>query len=377
LSLRALGWSEHFADQATSAALAQTPPVRITQVHRNTLHIQGVDLDTIIPSLQGVTVGDWLLFDKEAPRNSQLLSRKSLIKRRAPGHDRKEQLIAANLDTAFVVTSCNNDFSLARLERYVAMAHDAGVTPVIILSKIDLTTDPSAFVEQAQSISPQISVVPLDARSPEASGLLRPWCQAGQTVAFLGSSGVGKSTLTNSLAGNEAIATQDIRASDGKGRHTTTGRQLYILPSGCAVLDTPGMREIQLTDVSSGLEETFADLHALQQNCRFNDCAHNTEPGCAVQAGHCLRETLTCPACNDGSNLWRKMPKTPNSWQIENGVTGRETKLKNLFQNTAQRNSACPFSRSRSDTSAPCAPQQSASPAQPPITINSETAILA
>jgi ribosome biogenesis GTPase len=213
-----------------------------------------------------------------------LLSRKSLIKRRAPGHDRKEQLIAANLDTAFVVTSCNNDFSLARLERYVAMAHDAGVTPVIILSKIDLTTDPNAFAEQAQSISPQISVVSLNARSPEASGFLRPWCQAGQTVAFLGSSGVGKSTLTNSLAGNEAIATQDIRASDDRGRHTTTGRQLYILPSGCAVLDTPGMREIQLTDVSSGLEETFADLHALQQNCRFNDCAHNTEPGCAVQA---------------------------------------------------------------------------------------------
>jgi ribosome biogenesis GTPase len=258
--------------------------VRITQVHRNTLHIQGVDLDMIIPGLHGVTVGDWLLFDADTPRNSQLLSRKSLIKRRAPGHDRKEQLIAANLDTAFVVTSCNNDFSLARLERYVAMAHEAGVTPVIILSKIDLTTEASDFAAQAQSISPQLSVVCLDARSPEAIELLRPWCQAGQTVAFLGSSGVGKSTLTNSLAGNEAIATQDVRASDDKGRHTTTGRQLHILPSGCAVLDTPGMREIQLTDVSVGLEETFADLHALKQNCRFNDCAHKTEPGCAVQA---------------------------------------------------------------------------------------------
>jgi ribosome biogenesis GTPase len=182
------------------------------------------------------------------------------------------------------VTSCNNDFSLARLERYVAMAHEAGVTPVIILSKIDLTTKASDFAAQAQSISPQLSVVCLDARSPEAIELLRPWCQAGQTVAFLGSSGVGKSTLTNSLAGNEAIATQDVRASDDKGRHTTTGRQLHILPSGCAVLDTPGMREIQLTDVSIGLEETFADLHALKQNCRFNDCAHKTEPGCAVQA---------------------------------------------------------------------------------------------
>ena len=282
--LRALGWSKYFADQATSAALSKTPPVRITQVHRNTLHIQGVDLDMIIPGLHGVTVGDWLLFDADAPRNSQLLSRKSLIKRRAPGHDRKEQLIAANLDTAFVVTSCNNDFSLARLERYVAMAHEAGVTPVIILSKIDLTTEASDFAAQAQSISPQLSVVCLDARSPEAIELLHPWCQAGQTVAFLGSSGVGKSTLTNSLAGNEAIATQDVRASDDKGRHTTTGRQLHILPSGCAVLDTPGMREIQLTDVSVGLEETFADLHALKQNCRFNDCAHKTEPGCAVQA---------------------------------------------------------------------------------------------
>ena len=282
--LRALGWSKYFADQATSAALSKTPPVRITQVHRNTLHIQGVDLDMIIPGLHGVTVGDWLLFDADTPRNSQLLSRKSLIKRRAPGHDRKEQLIAANLDTAFVVTSCNNDFSLARLERYVAMAHEAGVTPVIILSKIDLTTEASDFAAQAQSISPQLSVVCLDARSPEAVELLRPWCQAGQTVAFLGSSGVGKSTLTNSLAGNEAIATQDVRASDDKGRHTTTGRQLHILPSGCAVLDTPGMREIQLTDVSVGLEETFADLHALKKNCRFNDCAHKTEPGCAVQA---------------------------------------------------------------------------------------------
>ena len=282
--LRALGWSEYFADQATSASLSQTPPVRIIQVHRNTLHIQGVDLDMIIQGLQGVTVGDWLLFDADAPHNSQLLSRKSLIKRRAPGHDRKEQLIAANLDTAFIVTSCNNDFSLARLERYVAMAHEAGVTPVIVLSKIDLATKARAFAEQAQSISPQISVVCLDARSPEAISLLSPWCQAGQTVAFLGSSGVGKSTLTNSLAGNEAIATQDVRASDHKGRHTTTGRQLHILPSRCAVLDTPGMREIQLTDVSIGLEETFADLHALQQSCRFNDCAHNTEPGCAVQA---------------------------------------------------------------------------------------------
>ena len=127
-------------------------------------------------------------------------------------------------------------------------------------------------------------MVSLNARDPSASSYLFQWCQPGQTVAFLGSSGVGKSTLANTLAGNETIETQEVRASDDKGRHTTTGRQLHIMPSGCAVLDTPGMRELQLTDVSIGLEETFADLHALRQNCRFNDCAHDKEPDCAVQA---------------------------------------------------------------------------------------------
>ncbi len=282
--LRNLGWGAYFWDQVEAAELEQSPPVRITQVHRNTLHIQGANLDLMIPSLHDVTVGDWLLFNREDPRSSQLLERKSLIKRRAPGHDRKEQLIAANLDTAFIVSSCNNDFSVARLERYIAMAHEADVTPVIVLTKIDLAEDIVEFVSEAQAISKRVAVVTLNARDPSASSYLFQWCQPGQTVAFLGSSGVGKSTLANTLAGNETIETQEVRASDDKGRHTTTGRQLHIMPSGCAVLDTPGMRELQLTDVSIGLKETFADLHALRQNCRFNDCAHDKEPDCAVQA---------------------------------------------------------------------------------------------
>ena len=282
--LRDLGWHDYFWDQVDPPELTQSPPVRITQVHRNSIHIQGADLDLMVPSLNGVTVGDWLLFNSEDPRSSQLLDRKSLIKRRAPGHDRKEQLIAANLDTAFIVSSCNNDFSVARLERYVAMAHEADVTPVIILTKIDLVADVGAFVSQAKTISERVAVVSLDARSPSAQADLAPWCQPGQTVAFLGSSGVGKSTLANTLAGNEAIKTQEVRTTDDKGRHTTTGRQLHIMPIGCAVLDTPGMRELQLTDVSIGLGETFADLHALRQDCRFNNCAHDKEPGCAVQA---------------------------------------------------------------------------------------------
>jgi ribosome biogenesis GTPase len=141
-----------------------------------------------------------------------------------------------------------------------------------------------AFVSKAKTISERVAVVSLDARSPSAQTDLAPWCRPGQTVAFLGSSGVGKSTLANTLAGNKAIKTQEVRATDDKGRHTTTGRQLHIMPIGCAVLDTPGMRELQLTDVSTGLEETFADLHALRQDCRFKNCAHDKEPGCAVQA---------------------------------------------------------------------------------------------
>ena len=281
--LRDLGWHDYFWNQVDPPELKQSPPVRITQVHRNTIHIQGANLDLMVPSLNGVTVGDWLLFNPEDPRSSQLLDRKSLIKRRAPGHDRKEQLIAANLDTAFIVSSCNNDFSIARLERYVAMAHEADITPVIILTKIDLAKDVESFVTQAKTISERVAVVSLNARSHSAQEDLAPWCQPGQTVAFLGSSGVGKSTLANTLAGNEAIKTQEVRATDDKGRHTTTGRQLHIMPTGCAVLDTPGMRELQLTDVSIGLGETFADLHALQRNCRFNNCAHDKEPGCAVQ----------------------------------------------------------------------------------------------
>tara|TARA_B110000090_G_scaffold87580_1_gene99416 strand:- start:49 stop:1113 length:1065 start_codon:yes stop_codon:yes gene_type:complete len=282
--LRNLGWSAYFWDQVDQAELENSPPVRVTQVHRNTLHIHGANLDMMIPFLHSVTVGDWLLFNHEDARSSQLLDRKSLIKRRAPGHDRKEQLIAANLDTVFIVSSCNNDFSVARLERYVAMAYEADVTPVIVLTKIDLAKDVGSFVSQAKTISERVAVVSLNARSSSVLDDLTLWCSPGQTVAFLGSSGVGKSTLANTLAGNDAIQTQEVRSSDDKGRHTTTGRQLHIMPSGCAVLDTPGMRELQLTDVSIGLAETFADLHALRQDCKFNDCAHDKEPGCAVQA---------------------------------------------------------------------------------------------
>lgn len=282
--LHALGWSAFFSQQSDADTLATCPPVRVTSVHRSGLEVLGATVQMLLPPRKDVTVGDWLLLDEERLSESELLERKSLIKRRSPGKDRFEQLIAANIDTAFIVTSCNDDYNIARLERYVALAFDADVTPVILLTKPDLCEDPSPFVEKARSLSDLVEIVVINAKSPDAADLLAPWCKPGQTVAFLGSSGVGKSTLANALAGSNAIETGAVRTADSKGRHTTTRRQLHFVPSGCAVLDTPGMRELQLTDAAAGVGDVFADLETLSTRCKFRDCAHLSEPGCAVKA---------------------------------------------------------------------------------------------
>ena len=283
-TLEALGWNPFFAQQTSAEAIADTPPVRVVAVHRSGLQVLGVGTDEMLPPRADVTVGDWLLLDRARPRTSRVLARKSLVKRRAPGTDRQVQLIAANIDTAFVVTSCNQDFNLARLERYVSLAFEAEITPVIVLTKADLVTDVHAWLDAARAVSDRVPVVALDARGGEPAAALALWCQPGQTVAFAGSSGVGKSTLTNALAGTDAIATQAIREDDAKGRHTTTHRELHLIPGGCLVLDTPGMRELQLADAASGIADTFEDIQALSAQCRFGDCRHEREPGCAVQA---------------------------------------------------------------------------------------------
>jgi ribosome biogenesis GTPase len=282
-TLEALGWGPFFANQISAEAILVNPPVRVVAVHRSGLQIVGAGIDETIPPRADVTVGDWLLLNRAHPRASRVLLRKSLVKRRAPGTNRQVQLIAANIDTAFVVTSCNQDFNLARLERYVALAFEAEITPVIVLTKADLVTDLQSWIDAARTVSERVPVVALDARGDEPPEVLSSWCQPGRTVAFLGSSGVGKSTLTNALAGSDAIATQAIREDDAKGRHTTTRRELYLIPGSCLVLDTPGMRELQLADTASGIADTFEDIQALTTQCRFGDCRHEGEPGCAVR----------------------------------------------------------------------------------------------
>jgi ribosome biogenesis GTPase len=281
--LETLGWQPFFAQQTDTEEMAATPPVRISEIHRSGLHVIGDGFTAVIPPGIDATVGDWVMYDAVAPRSSRILDRKSVVKRRAAGHDRTVQLIASNIDTVFVVSSCNADFNVARLERYVALAFEAEITPVILLTKIDLCDDSDAYVAQAQTISDLVEVLAMDARGGDPVPALAKWCKPSQTVAFLGSSGVGKSTLTNALIGRQDVATQPVREDDARGRHTTTYRHLHILPNGVAVLDTPGMRELQLTDAAAG--DVFADLEELATGCRFRDCGHDTEPGCAVRAG--------------------------------------------------------------------------------------------
>lgn len=282
--LKQLGWQPFFIRQTSTDELNDTPPVRVTEVHRSGLRVLGDAIDCVVPPRADATVGDWLMLNSERPGASRLLERKSQIKRRAAGHNRNTQLIAANIDTAFAVTSCNADFNIARLERYIALILEAQVTPVIVLTKADICDDPAPYVEQAQTISTGITVLALNAWSEEPTSRLAPWCSPGQTVAFLGSSGVGKSTLTNALSGSQTAATQAIREDDAKGRHTTSHRQIHLLSGSCAVLDTPGIRELQLTDSEAGVAEVFSDIDELTTQCRFNDCTHVSEPGCAVLA---------------------------------------------------------------------------------------------
>ncbi len=289
VDLNSLGWRPFFTQQLDASEFDACTPVRVTAVHRSELHVIGPGIETSVPPIRTdieedrATIGDWLLIDKHSHRIVRRLERLSLFKRRAPGTGRSIQLIAANVDTMMIVSSCNEDFNIARLERYLAVAREADVTPVIVLTKADLADAPDDYRRQAEALMPLLVVETLDATDPLEVKVLNAWCGPGQTLAFVGSSGVGKSTLTNTLLGISDIATQAIRDDDAKGRHTTTHRAMYQLPMGGWVIDTPGIRELQLTDVSEGIADLFGDIEELVAKCRFHDCQHETEPDCAVR----------------------------------------------------------------------------------------------
>lgn len=265
--------------------------MRIATVHRSRLTalslVGSIKLTLPVHTNTGdFAVGDWVLVDPNSQTLRRRLARRTVLERRVEG-SKTPQVAAANVDTLFILTSCNADFNVARLERYLALANQGGTEPVIVLTKADTVSDADTYRRQAAELQRALAVVTVNPRIPEAAEALAPWCGAGQMVALVGSSGVGKSTLVNTLAGlSQELGQQTggIRERDAKGRHTTTSRSLHAMAGGGWVIDTPGMRTLHIGDAAEGIETLFAEITELAPSCRFRDCTHAHEPGCAVQA---------------------------------------------------------------------------------------------
>ena len=234
-------------------------------------------------------VGDWIAVEPVAGESAaivrHLLPRRTKLSRKAAGTALEEQVIASNLDAVFVITAMNQDFSARRLERFLAVCRESGAEAVLLLNKLDSCSDPTPYLAEASAVSSGTPVLALSAKTGAGLNALAQWVKPGSTVGFIGSSGVGKSTLVNRLLGAPLIRTRETRSSDERGRHTTTHRQMFLLPGGGVLLDTPGMREMQFWDAEQGLNKAFDEIDALSPSCRFKDCGHDSEPGCAVKAG--------------------------------------------------------------------------------------------
>lgn len=232
-------------------------------------------------------VGDWvaarIVADGEAILHA-VLARRTKFSRRTPGGRSDEQVVAANVDTVFLVSGLDHDFNIRRIERYLTLAHESGADPVLVLNKADLCAAPGQALERIREIAPSTPVAAVSALEPDGIAPLRRFLTVGRTVALLGSSGVGKSTIVNGILGTPRQSAREVREHDSRGRHTTSRRELIPIPGGGALIDTPGMRELRLWAGEESLEAAFGDIAALAAGCRFRDCSHSSEPGCGVRA---------------------------------------------------------------------------------------------
>ena len=292
--LRALGYTESFAASFNALAAADDVPARVIAVHRNRVVVTGEFGErnaTLSPALRDAddgarpATGDWVVVrvvstDGDASVRA-VLPRSSAFTRRAAGEKAVPQVVAANVDRVFIVTALPDDVNLRRLERYLAVTWESGALPVVLLTKSDQVENVDEWVATVRAAAPGADVIAISTLAQTGLDALDAHLVPGTTIALLGSSGVGKSTLVNHLSGRSLMRTADVD-EHGHGRHTTTHRELIRLPNGVLVIDTPGMRELQLWSSASGLEQAFDDITALSAGCRFADCAHRTEPGCAV-----------------------------------------------------------------------------------------------
>ncbi len=302
MNLSTLGFSTYFEEQMIEfkkqAKLVNCVPARVTLEHKHSYRVlaeEGEWLATVAGHFAYASlaredfpaVGDWVLVEKmpgeEKAIIHQLFERKSVFSRKVAGLEIQEQIVASNIDIVLLVMSLNADFNIRRLERYLVAAWDSGAKPIVVLTKADLCEDISSMIREVESVAFGVDIFVTSALSGEGLADIQALFTEGVTGALLGSSGAGKSTLTNVLSGEELMKVSNIREDDAKGRHTTTHRELIVLPGGGCLIDTPGMRELQLWNQSDSLSSSFQDIEALAETCRYRDCTHQKEPHCAVQ----------------------------------------------------------------------------------------------
>lgn len=306
-SLRELGWNDHFEREFHASAAAGSPgdglmPGRVALEHNQFYRVlteDGEKLAEVAGRLKHEAsgrhelpaVGDWVVLKPASAATTTsaqavikgVLARQGRFSRKSAGEWTDEQVVAANIDTVFLVSGLDGDFNPRRIERYLLLAQQSQARPVVVLNKVDLADDVAEATELVQTLAPDTPVLPISAADGRGFELLQPYLGVGQTVALLGSSGVGKSSIVNRLAGQRVLPTRAVRESDSRGRHASVHRQMILIPGGGLVIDTPGMRELQLWNLDAGLSTTFDDIDALGVGCRFRDCRHLREPGCAVK----------------------------------------------------------------------------------------------
>ena len=297
--LTSLGWSPFFASSLELVGDASLVPARVSEEHRDA-HVVLTGAATLRADISGrlrhsvpgrehlPAVGDWVAVDARPNEGRatihHVLPRRGVLVRKAAGTRSDAQVVATNLDVVFVVTSANQDFDTGRLSRYLIAVWESGAQPVVLVTKADLVDDAGALVAKAESAAPGAPVHAVSAVDLRGLDALAAYLAPGRTAAFVGSSGVGKSTLVNRLLGEDRLAVREVREHDDRGMHTTTRRQMIVLPSGALVIDTPGMRELMPLHAQDGLAAAFGDVTELAASCRFRDCRHAAEPGCAVRA---------------------------------------------------------------------------------------------